>query len=287
MPETGTEMGRTEGTERGAGAQGLGRPLFWSACAHVLAAAVLIAQGLGRPPAPLRAVDVVLVRAAPGGGAGAGPSAARPVASEASRRPKRARHTPPPGPAVPEAAPASAPAPEEVPPERPPPTVPPPVEGPALPEEAAPSGALRRPEAEGPEEAGEAPRAPAGPAGGKAESVAGSAAGGGEKSAPGTAGAPQTGGAGPGVGTAAAAGVLRARIQAGIVYPDEAVRRGEQGDVLLRIRVGRAGVPMEIGVVRSSGAALLDEAARRGVVRAAPLPAPPGWVEVPVRFRLR
>ncbi|KRT73680.1 MAG: hypothetical protein XU12_C0007G0001, partial [Deltaproteobacteria bacterium CSP1-8] len=32
---------------------------------------------------------------------------------------------------------------------------------------------------------------------------------------------------------------------------------------------------------------LLDEAARQGVVRAAPLPSAPGWVEVPVRFRLR
>jgi protein TonB len=80
---------------------------------------------------------------------------------------------------------------------------------------------------------------------------------------------------------------LRERIESRIVYPEEAVRRGQQGEVILRIRIGAGGVPREIRVARSSGALLLDEAARRGVVRAAPLPSDPGWVEVPVRFRLR
>jgi protein TonB len=80
---------------------------------------------------------------------------------------------------------------------------------------------------------------------------------------------------------------LRGRIESRIVYPEEAVRRGQEGDVLLRIRIGRGGVPREIRIARSSGTPLLDAAARRGVVRAAPLPEGPGWVEVPVRFRLR
>jgi TonB family protein len=86
-----------------------------------------------------------------------------------------------------------------------------------------------------------------------------------------------------GAGTA----LLRERIQSRIVYPEEAVRRGQQGEVLLRIRIGAEGVPKEIRIARSSGARLLDDAARRGVVRAAPLPSAPGWVEVPVHFRLR
>ena len=81
--------------------------------------------------------------------------------------------------------------------------------------------------------------------------------------------------------------LLRERIESRIVYPEEAVRRGQQGEVLLRIRIGAGGVPREIRVARSSGALMLDEAARRGVIRAAPLPSDPGWVEVPVRFRLR
>lgn len=80
---------------------------------------------------------------------------------------------------------------------------------------------------------------------------------------------------------------LRERIESRIVYPEEAVRRGQEGEVLLRIRVGEGGVPQEIRVARSSGTRTLDEAARNGVVRAAPLPSLPGWFEVPIRFSLR
>lgn len=80
---------------------------------------------------------------------------------------------------------------------------------------------------------------------------------------------------------------LRDAIQSRMVYPDEAVRRGQEGEVLLHIRIGKGGSPGEIRVVKSSGARILDEAARRGVVRAAPLPSAPGWVEVPVRFVLQ
>jgi len=81
--------------------------------------------------------------------------------------------------------------------------------------------------------------------------------------------------------------LLRERIESRIDYPEEAIRRGQEGEVLLRIRVGEGGIPKEIRVARSSGARVLDEAARNGVVRAAPLPSTPGWFEVPVRFRLR
>jgi periplasmic protein TonB len=90
-----------------------------------------------------------------------------------------------------------------------------------------------------------------------------------------------------GVGDGAAAAGLRDAIQARIVYPDEAVRRGLEGEVLLRIRIDKGGNPGEIRVARSSGVRILDEAARRGVVRAAPLPSAPGWFEVPIRFSLR
>lgn len=81
--------------------------------------------------------------------------------------------------------------------------------------------------------------------------------------------------------------LLRERIESRIVYPEEAIRRGQEGEVLLRIRVGEGGVPGEIRIARSSGARSLDEAARIGVARAAPLPSRPGWFEVPVRFFLR
>jgi len=81
--------------------------------------------------------------------------------------------------------------------------------------------------------------------------------------------------------------LLRERIESRIVYPEEAVRRGQEGEVLLRIRVGEGGIPGEVRIARSSGTRALDDAARNGVVRAAPLPSLPGWFEVPVRFFLR
>jgi protein TonB len=81
--------------------------------------------------------------------------------------------------------------------------------------------------------------------------------------------------------------LIREKIQSRIVYPEEAIRRGQEGEVLLRIRIGDGGVPKEIRVARSSGTRALDEAARRGVVSASPLPSYTGWVEIPVRFFLR
>lgn len=113
-----------------------------------------------------------------------------------------------------------------------------------------------------------------------------------------TAGGPDgtgSGAVGPSAGSAGffaegagrALALLRSRIQERIVYPAEAVRREQEGEVLLRIRIGSGGVPREIRVAKSSGTRILDEAARRGVVRAAPLPFIPGWFEIPVRFSLR
>lgn len=116
--------------------------------------------------------------------------------------------------------------------------------------------------------------------------------------APRSSGGPLGGSGGPPPATAAARGegasgadglahgALRARIQSHIVYPEEAIRRGQEGEVVLRIRVDGLGAPLEIRVARSSGVRVLDDAARRGVIRSTPLPAAPGWVEVPVTFRL-
>ncbi len=80
---------------------------------------------------------------------------------------------------------------------------------------------------------------------------------------------------------------LRDRIQSRVAYPAESVRREEEGEVLLRVFVGAGGAPGEIRLERSSGIRRLDDAARRGVSGAAPLPSSPGWYEVPVRFSLR
>ena len=50
-------------------------------------------------------------------------------------------------------------------------------------------------------------------------------------------------------------------------YPRDARRRGEQGTVLLRVLVGRDGMPIEISIEHSSGSRQLDRAAREAVLR--------------------
>lgn len=50
-------------------------------------------------------------------------------------------------------------------------------------------------------------------------------------------------------------------------YPMESRRRGEQGTVLLRVLVGRDGLPIDVEVQRSSGYRALDRSAREAVLR--------------------
>lgn len=75
-------------------------------------------------------------------------------------------------------------------------------------------------------------------------------------------------------------------------YPPLARRFGEQGQVLLRVRVSAQGLPEHIELQRSSGFARLDEAARRAVEQWRFVAARQGneavaaWVLVPLSFRL-
>lgn len=50
-------------------------------------------------------------------------------------------------------------------------------------------------------------------------------------------------------------------------YPRAALKSRAEGTVLLRVRVGTDGLPIEVVVARSSGHAALDDAARRQVLR--------------------
>jgi periplasmic protein TonB len=153
-------------------------------------------------------------------------------------------------------------------------------------ESARPAEPLRVAGAGAEEEGGAAAEAPRGASGHPGEG-AGSGPGP-ARTAPGGDAHVRVGGGGFVVGgDSGSLPALRARIEERIVYPAEAVRRGQEGEVLLHIRVGGGGIPQEIRIARSSGARVLDEAARSGVARASPLPSRPGWVEVPVRFLLR
>lgn len=74
-------------------------------------------------------------------------------------------------------------------------------------------------------------------------------------------------------------------------YPATALRRGEGGDVLLRVNVGADGVPGEIDFVRRSSSRELDRAAQDAVRRWRFEPATrngkavPAVVEVPIEFK--
>lgn len=77
------------------------------------------------------------------------------------------------------------------------------------------------------------------------------------------------------------------------VYPSRALELGQQGEVLIRIRLDTNGTAVEILVSRSSGSDLLDRAALTAVRGWHFLPAVrdghavAAWVEIPVRFHLR
>ncbi|MDP3937576.1 MAG: energy transducer TonB [Deltaproteobacteria bacterium] len=79
---------------------------------------------------------------------------------------------------------------------------------------------------------------------------------------------------------------IHARIQAALLYPREARRRGVEGTVHLRFALAEDGRVRRVDVRESSGARLLDRASIETVRRAQPFPFVAGDLEVPVVFRL-
>jgi protein TonB len=254
-------MSATKAKTPGKEAPRIGRALVWSASAHLLAVSSLFLLGAGSVAGPrLVTVDVFLVEASGRTRATADRSVPLPPAGKSRRSAVSPREK-----RISSATPS--------PPPRGPETVEQEVMRPG--NEDAPVGTVVP---ESPPDSGDGSELPA---------LDEEATGAGQAFHAVPPGFPDPGRSGGGFRAGAGTALLRERIQARILYPEEAVRRGEQGEVLLRIRIGTGGIPKEIRIARSSGARRLDEAARRGVVRAAPLPSDPGWVEVPVRFRLR
>jgi protein TonB len=97
----------------------------------------------------------------------------------------------------------------------------------------------------------------------------------------------------PGTPTAGASSARpRYKLNPPPLYPPAARRRGQQGIVLLSVRVDASGRPEAVDVQASSGFRVLDEAARAAVERwefepgrlnGAPVPS---QAEVPIRFEL-
>jgi protein TonB len=75
-------------------------------------------------------------------------------------------------------------------------------------------------------------------------------------------------------------------------YPQSALRRGEQGNVMLRVNVSAGGAPLSVDLAATSGYASLDGAAEAAVGQWRFNPATRGGIpvaaiaDVPIRFRL-
>jgi len=71
------------------------------------------------------------------------------------------------------------------------------------------------------------------------------------------------------------------------IYPDEAVRRGEQGIVILLINISPQGLASSVDIARSSGFNLLDRAARDAVTTWRFVPAVRDGQPIPSRMPMR
>ncbi len=80
--------------------------------------------------------------------------------------------------------------------------------------------------------------------------------------------------------------IIRSRIERVWTYPDEERRDGMEGTVWLRFRIAVDGSVASVEVDRSSGHALLDEAAITAVRRAGPYPPYGGPIRYPFTYRL-
>jgi protein TonB len=72
-----------------------------------------------------------------------------------------------------------------------------------------------------------------------------------------------------------------------LFYPPEAVARGLEGEVLLLLTLSERGQLVSATIARSSGHALLDQAALDAARRIDSLPGNPRQILFPVSFRLR
>jgi TonB family protein len=106
----------------------------------------------------------------------------------------------------------------------------------------------------------------------------------------GTYGTPAAGGVGqqPGsAGNASLRQIIRAALQANLVYPYIARKKQMEGSVMVSFRINRSGNPEAIRIMKGSGYSILDSAARETVVKASPFPAVNNTVEVPIIFTLK
>ncbi len=80
---------------------------------------------------------------------------------------------------------------------------------------------------------------------------------------------------------------IKEAIERAKVYPDLARKRRQEGTVVMEFLINSRGIPEDIRITKSSSFDLLDSAAKRTIVRAAPFPVVKGRIEVPITFVLK
>ncbi len=79
---------------------------------------------------------------------------------------------------------------------------------------------------------------------------------------------------------------IRRKVQAALVYPPQARRRGISGTSRIQFAIDAAGQPIGVTTIESSGSRMLDRAAVQSAHDAAPLPFLYGTLRIPVVFDL-
>lgn len=80
---------------------------------------------------------------------------------------------------------------------------------------------------------------------------------------------------------------LRDRIEQAKRYPLLARQLGVEGTVRVRFMLSPQGQIRSLAIAESSGHDILDEAAKRTIQKAVPLPYVPGWLIIPIRYYLQ
>jgi protein TonB len=82
---------------------------------------------------------------------------------------------------------------------------------------------------------------------------------------------------------------LQRRIRDKLVYPAPARRAGIQGVAEVTFTIHEDGKVSDVTIRKSSGHAVLDDAAIQTIIAAAPFPKPPApaRIAIPISFRLR
>lgn len=80
---------------------------------------------------------------------------------------------------------------------------------------------------------------------------------------------------------------IRKAIEKVLVYPLFAKKRGLEGTALTEFTINAKGYPEDIRIIKSSGYAILDAAAKQSLSRAAPFTTGKGRYEIPITFTLK